>query len=154
MVNICCVCGYEVNGKIHVSCTLFSLGELSPREYIVSLKEEVKLKREENSRKKDATLLGKLKVWQLRLASYISMVNFIMILYLYILESPLGIQWYHWVIVIVFGIVVVMSLDILYVFPETQRYTWIKNPEYLELKQEIKDNTKKLDTILKKLKTE
>lgn len=42
--------------------------------------------------KKASIMAGKLKVWQMRLASYIAIVNFVMIFYLYIIESPMGLN--------------------------------------------------------------
>jgi len=85
---------------------------------------------------KKAKTAGMLKTWYQRLTSYVSMVNFIMIFYLYIIESPLGFQWYHWLLLISVSILSILYIDIKYVFPTSQTYAWKKNPEFQELKQD------------------
>jgi len=95
--------------------------------------------------KNNRYLLGKVKFWQTRLAGYIAMVNFVMVFYLYILESPLGLEWYHWLVVIVGGVIFLVLFDTLYVLPGSLSYQFIKNPEWnkhMKLIEEIKENQK------------
>lgn len=102
----------------------------------------------------DASIWGKVKIWQLRLVSYISVVSFAMVFYLYIIESPFGLKWYYWFLFIFIVVVVVMVVDIFHVFPETQRYTWRKNPEFMKLKKTVNQNRKMLRGIMKHLRVE
>jgi len=97
--------------------------------------------------KLNSRFLGKVKVWQTRIASYASMVSFGMVLYLFIIESPLGLKWYIWIILIGLLTVGTVALDILYIFPSAQKYIFDKNPEMVELR-------KKIDKILEHLNKE
>jgi len=101
--------------------------------------------------RKISETVGKVKVWQQRLASYISLINFVMLFYLYILESPLGLQWYHWTILIVVIITFVVYIDTKYIMPQAFGYTFDKNPGQQYLKKKGKENSEKLDMILKHL---
>jgi len=83
-------------------------------------------------------LLGKLKVWQQRLATYISMINFIMLFYLYIIESPLSIAWYTWLLIISIIIILIIAIDILLILPASQEYMWNKNPEWSAFQKQWK----------------
>ena len=98
--------------------------------------------------------LGKFKVWQTRLSGYISLVNFVMIFYLYIIEAPMGFDWYHWAILIVTGITMVIFIDTKFIMPQAFGYTFSKNPGLQNLKKQTKTNSKKLDMILNHLELE
>ena len=82
-------------------------------------------------------MLGKLKVWQTRLATYVSMVNFIMIFYLYIIESPLGLKWFHWLLIICVVVFFVMLVDVLVILPSSQNYLFDKNPGLVRLEGKV-----------------
>jgi len=101
--------------------------------------------------KKKIKMLGMFKVWQQRLATYIGMINFFMIFYLYIVESPLGIEWYHWLILILLSVIIIIYVDIKYIFPSTQLYAFNKNPGWMAIKQQVDENSAKLDILLKKM---
>jgi len=100
---------------------------------------------------KKAKVLGMIKVWQQRLTTYISLVNFFMIFYLFIIESPRGLEWYHWFILISCAIIIILYFDVKYIFPNTQLYTFKKNPGMMMLNEKIDNNTAKLEEVLKKL---
>jgi len=99
--------------------------------------------------KKASIMAGKLKVWQMRLASYIAIVNFVMIFYLYIIESPMGFEWYHWAIIIVTGITVIVFIDTKFILPSSQVYTFNKNPQMVKLKEQVNKNKVMLEAIIK-----
>ena len=88
--------------------------------------------------------LGRIQVWQSRLAQYVSMINFMMILFLYLIEKPFGLLWYHWVFIIGLAVVSILAIDIRIIFPESQNYIYDKNPGFVRLE-------KKCDLILKEL---
>ena len=99
--------------------------------------------------KKASTLAGKLKVWQNRVSSYISIVNFVMIFYLYIIESPMGFEWYHWLLIIFTIIMLIIAVDTVFIFPAAQEYTFNKNPQMVKLKKQVNKNKVMLEAIIK-----
>jgi len=98
-----------------------------------------------------AKILGMVKVWQQRLTTYISLINFFMIFYLYIVESPMGLEWYHWLLIISVSVSFILYFDIKYIFPNTQLYTFKKNPGMTMITNKINENTKRLDIIIQKM---
>lgn len=86
-----------------------------------------------------AKLLGKLKIWQQRLASYVGIVNFVMIFYLYIIEAPMGLLWYHWAVIIFVGASSLMFIDVKFIMPNSLVYSFQKNAEFQEIKRDIKE---------------
>lgn len=101
-----------------------------------------------NKVRKASKFVGKLKVWQGRLTSYISMVNFFMIFYLYITESPLGFEWYYWFLIIIVACAAIIVIDVIFIFPEVMNYTFGKNINMTKMKKHVEKNTEKLDKIL------
>jgi len=95
--------------------------------------------------------LGTLKIWQSRLSGYVSIINFAMLLYLYIIESPLGLEWYHWVLFLGVGCTVLIFVDIKYIFPSANLYTFKKNPGWTSIKKQAEENDRKLNLIMKHL---
>jgi len=96
--------------------------------------------------------LGQIKVWQQRLSTYMSMINFFMIFYLYIIESPMGLPWYLWAFVISSSIVIVVYVDTAYIMPHSFAYQFEKNLEWIEMKNEIKLLRKELKEIKELIK--
>ena len=88
--------------------------------------------------------LGQLKTWENRLSSYIAIINFAMIFYLYIIETPFGLEWYQWVSMIIIFVVVVIFVDIKFVFPGVLDYTFKKNPEWVRMMNNQKRICEKL----------
>ena len=95
--------------------------------------------------------LGKLKFWQTRLATYVAMINFAMIFYLYIIEAPFGLDWYHWVLIISVGVVGTVIFDTVFVLPGSLEYQFIKNPEWMKLRKEIQTIKEQQEKILKRI---
>jgi len=81
--------------------------------------------------------LGRYKMYLNRLQTYMSMINFVMILYLYIIESPIGIPWYYWVLLmfVLFPILVVFDVKVIY--PGTLIYAYDKNPGFRRLEKKV-----------------
>lgn len=102
--------------------------------------------------KKGIKLAGKLNVWQSRLASYVGVINFLMVFYLYIIESPLNFKWYHWGLIVTLCITILLFIDIRYIYPSSQEYSFNKHPEMTKLKEKINQNSDKLDEILERIK--
>jgi len=95
--------------------------------------------------------LGKVKVWQTRISGYISIINFVMLFYLYIIEEPIGVKWYYWVVFIASSIALVIFIDTKFIMPQAFGYTFSKNPGMQKLKVQTQTNSKKLDMILNHL---
>jgi len=96
--------------------------------------------------------LGVLKIWQNRIASYISMVNFVMLFYLYIIEAPLGLKWYHWALIIPVLLVILLIVDLKRIMPNALSYSFQKNPRMVGLEKdlkEVKENQKQIMNYLK-----
>jgi fatty acid desaturase len=88
--------------------------------------------------------LGKLKVWQERASGYLSILNFFMILFLYVMASPLGIAWYWWLIAISVGTVILLFVDITIIFPQAQVYSADKNPFMVNIVERLERIEKKV----------
>jgi len=88
--------------------------------------------------------LGQLKTWENRLSSYVAIINFAMIFYLYILETPFGLEWYQWLALISVAIVLIIFIDIKFVFPGVLDYTFKKNPEWKRMMRNQKKIMEKL----------
>ena len=82
---------------------------------------------------------GKVKAWQQRLATYIAMLSFLMVFYLYIIESPFNLEWYHWLVIVVLCVVSVLYLDIKFILPASQEYMTEKNPFFVKMRDDIKE---------------
>ena len=67
---------------------------------------------------KVVNLAGKLKVWQSRLGTYISMVNFVMI-------------------IVSIGILSIVFIDTKFIMPSALGYTFGKNPRFVRLGKNI-----------------
>jgi len=83
--------------------------------------------------------LGKYKTWVNRLQTYLGPLNFMMILYLYIKQDPLDIIWQVWVVIIGVLLSVLLMFDLFFVFPSELGYGSKKNPEWMGLRDEIKE---------------
>lgn len=83
------------------------------------------------------TEVGRYKTWIVRLQSYLGPLNFIMVLYLYIIQEPLGIIWQVWVVILVVLLAFVLAFDMRVIYPSEARFISRKNPEWVEMREEI-----------------
>lgn len=86
---------------------------------------------------------GKMKMWQQRLSTYVSMINFAMLLYLFIVENK-WFSWYIWVIIVSLGTVFLIIFDVLIVMEQQSEYGFMKNPEWRKHKRNQKRIMEKL----------
>lgn len=85
-------------------------------------------------------LLGRLKVFTERLAGYTSIINFIMILYIYVSQKPFGISSYVWLLILSIFIPVLLFIDWKIIFPSALSITFgEKNKEFMSMKKDIKE---------------
>lgn len=83
--------------------------------------------------------VGRYKTWLNRLQGYLGPLNFMMVLYLYIVQEPLGVKWYIWFIILSVLLVVVLLVDVVIIYPSEQTYNTRKNPEWLELRDDVNE---------------
>ena len=87
--------------------------------------------------------VGKIKTWLQRLQTYMSIINFILLFYLFIQENT-WFHWYEWLIIIVVVCAVTLFVDIRHVMGNALGYQWDKNKSFKRLER-------KVDTILRQL---
>ena len=87
--------------------------------------------------------LGEIKMWQSRLATYVSMINFILLFYLFITENK-WFEWYIWFFVITSVVLFIVIFDTIKVMPDQLGYGFRKNPEWLKHKRNQKRIMEKL----------
>ncbi len=83
--------------------------------------------------------LGKIRIWIQRLQGYLGLINFLMIGYVFLQSPPFNIQWYYFVILSIIFLPILMYIDIIYIFPQMGKYSFNKNPEFVDLKNELKN---------------
>jgi hypothetical protein len=79
--------------------------------------------------------LGKYHTWMTRMMSYGSLINFTMLLYLYITQSPLGIPWYVWFTFLVSLLPIIVFIDTVFIYPQSLKYSSDRNPEWKAIRE-------------------
>jgi len=64
-------------------------------------------------------------------------LNFIMVLYLYIITEPLKIAWWVWAVVLSIFLVLVLIFDVIVIYPSEQMYNTQKNTEWNDFRQDV-----------------
>ena len=82
--------------------------------------------------------LGKIRVWMDRAVGYLSLLNFLMLLYIYVSGSPMGFSWYYWVVAIVVAVIAIIFIDIRFIYPTAQSYVYDLNPQWVEMMDRLK----------------
>jgi len=81
-------------------------------------------------------LLGKLKIWQQQLATYVQMLSFLMLFYIFIGDNA-WLPWYLWLLVFTVGLSVLLWFHIKFIMPQSFQYMWEKNPAFKRLEKKI-----------------
>lgn len=89
--------------------------------------------------------LGKFRTWVDRAVGYLGLLNFAMILYLYVSKAPMGIEWYYWVIAAIGVVSVIIFIDIKFIYPKAQSYVAELNPAWVKLQATMDRIEQKLD---------
>ena len=79
------------------------------------------------------------------------MISFVMVLYLYISQIPLGLPWYVWVAIIMALIPILLIMDMVFIWPSELEYGFGKHPKMKALEKKVQDNNKLLKEIKEKL---
>ena len=91
--------------------------------------------------------LGKYHTWVVRIGSYLGPINFVLILYTFINQGPFGLPKEYWLLLVVIGLPILLIVDIIFVFPSDLRYSFVKNPEMMDITERLKIIDGKLDEI-------
>lgn len=91
--------------------------------------------------------LGKYHTWIVRIGSYLGPINFVLILYTFINQGPFGLPKEYWLILVVIGLPILLIVDIIFVFPSDLRYSFVKNPEMMDITDRLRIIDEKLDKI-------
>ena len=62
-----------------------------------------------------------------------------MVLYLFIQNQPLGLGWWDWVTITIVGSIVVIAIDVKWIYPASQGYMFEKNPEWVAFREEFNE---------------
>jgi len=81
--------------------------------------------------------LGRFRTWITRLGGYLSILNFGMILYKFVLDDPLGINKEMWILLAVVGVPMIMLFDVIIMMPSELRYSYDKNKRFIDLEKKI-----------------
>lgn len=80
--------------------------------------------------------VGKIKIWTQRLQTYVSLINFFMIFYIFIGDNQ-WFDWYEWLIIIVVVSSVVLFVDVRFIMPNSLGYQWDKNKSFVRLEKKV-----------------
>lgn len=83
--------------------------------------------------------LGKLRTYQNRLGLYTALINFIMIAYLFIIEGPLGLPWYFWLLVVMLYPPILTYIDQRFIFHKELEFWFMSNPEWRRTTKMIRE---------------
>lgn len=88
-------------------------------------------------------LVGKGKTWLQRLQTYVSLINFFMLFYIFIGDNK-WFSWYEWVVIVFIVCSLVLYIDVRYIMGNALGYQWDKNKSFKRLE-------KKVDMMMEKL---
>jgi hypothetical protein len=95
--------------------------------------------------------LGIYHTWIVRIGSYLSPINFVLILYTFINQSPFGLPKYVWLLLVCVGLPILLFIDVVFVLPSDLKYSFDKNPEMKDITERLKVIDSKLNDLDKKV---
>ena len=90
-----------------------------------------------------SVILGKGKTWLTRLQTYIGLVNFFLLFFVFIQDNK-WFEWYEWLIILVVLLSSLLYVDIRWIMPNALGYQWTKNKSFVRLE-------KKVDMLLERI---
>lgn len=81
-------------------------------------------------------MLGKAKTWMTRLQTYIGLVNFFLLFFVFIQENK-WFTWYEWLIILCVVLSSVLYTDIRFIMPNALGYQWTKNKSFVRLEKKV-----------------
>lgn len=82
--------------------------------------------------------IGKYKMLFNRLISYLGILNFIMLLYIFVKNQPVGLNWFLWVVLIGVFCIMTIVFDSFFVLEGDGAYQFNRNPKLVEMENDIK----------------
>ena len=98
--------------------------------------------------------VGRFRIWIIRVGSYLSPINFLLILYGFAKNEPLGVNFWLWMMVCIIGVFGLLIFDTIVMFPSELHYSYMKNPGMRNLEHKINiiiENQNDLKNKLEKL---
>ena len=102
---------------------------------------------DEGEEMKMGLLGGKIKIWMQRLQTYVSLINFFLIFYVFIQDND-WFTWNQWLLIIVVVSVSVLVVDVHFIMPNSLAYQWDKNKSFRRLERKV-DELKEMIVSLK-----
>jgi hypothetical protein len=103
------------------------------------------------TKKRNKILLGKFKLLYGRTMSYVGIISFLMLLKVFAMNEPLGLNWVIWLIIVFLICVGVTIFDVLFVIEGDANYGFSKTPKFVEMDKDIKEIKEQNKVILKLL---
>lgn len=97
--------------------------------------------------------LGKFRIWITRVGGYLSPINFLLILYSFAKNEPLGVNFWYWIIISILGVGTLLAFDTIVIYPSELHYSYIKNPGMQSLEKKVNvimDNQNKILEMMEK----
>jgi hypothetical protein len=95
--------------------------------------------------------VGRFRIWIIRVGSYLSPINFLLILYGFAKNEPLGINFWLWMFVCIIGVFVLLVFDTIVMFPSELHYSYMKNPGMRNLENKINEIIENQHELKKKI---
>jgi len=91
--------------------------------------------------------IGKFSVWKDRAMMYGSMYSCLMVMYLFLSKEALGLSWVEWIAILTITLLIVMVIDLKKIYPESQEYSFIRNPAWVKMVAQLERIEKKVNEL-------
>ena len=103
-------------------------------------------------RYKENRNFGKFRIWIIRVGSYLSPINFLLILYSFAKNEPFGVNFWFWMIFCIIGVFALLVFDTLFMFSSELNYSYIKNPGMRALENKVNTIINNQNKIIEEIK--
>jgi hypothetical protein len=100
---------------------------------------------------KETGNIGRFRIWIIRVGSYLSPINFLLILYSFAKNEPLGINFWFWMIFCIISVFGVLIFDTLFMYSSELHYSYKKNPGMQSLETKVNLIIENQNKILQKI---
>ena len=119
--------------------------------FVSKQKRLVKKNMRKNIKSKNNKNLGKFRIWIIRVGSYLSPINFLLILYSFAKNEPLGVNFWLWMTVCIFSVFGLLIFDTIVMYPSELHYSYLKNPGMQSLEKKINIIIENQNEIINKI---
>jgi len=103
-------------------------------------------------KKSTDTGLGRFRIWITRVGGYLSPINFLLILYAFAKNEPLGFSFWYWIIICILGVASLLIFDTIVIYPSELHYSYMKNPGMQSLEKKVNIIMENQNNILEMIK--